>query len=244
MIRGRAGTAMNDLMLKPKPCILAVVDDDVQVLHLVRRTLETGGYRVITADSGEAAMDAFEQKPPDLVVLDIMMPGIDGYAVCKHIRTLSLVPIIMLTAIGGDAEQARGLAAGADDYVTKPFSVELLLARVRAVLRRSQATPPPHFDTFRNGSFEIDFARRRVTMAGNEIRLTPTEFRLIQELTLNAGKVLTHTYLLNKVWGPEYKDERQYLHVFIGCLRNKIGLKSHGDGAIINLAGVGYQLTV
>ena len=235
---------MNDRMLKSKPCILAV-DDDVQVLHLVRRTLETGGYRVITADSGEAAVGTFEQQPPDLVVLDIMMPGIDGYAVCKHIRTLSLVPIIMLTAIMGDAEQARGLDAGADDYITKPFSVEVLLARVRAALRRSQATiPTPSCDTFRNGSFEIDFSRRRVTVAGNEIRLTPTEFYLIQELALNAGKVLTHTYLLNKVWGSEYKDERQYLHVFIGCLRNKIGLKSHGNGSITSLAGVGYQLTV
>ena len=231
-------------MPKSKPCILAV-DDDEQVLHLVRRTLETEGYRVITADSGETAVAAFEQQLPDLVVLDIMMPGIDGYAVCKHIRTLSLVPIIMLTAMGSDEEKVRGLDAGADDYVTKPFSVEVLLARVRAVLRRSQATfPTPSCDAFRSDGLEIDFARRRVTMAGNEIRLTPTEFHLLQELALNAGKVLTHTYLLNKVWGSEYKDERQYLHVFIGCLRNKIGLKSHGNGSITSLAGVGYQLTV
>lgn len=235
---------MKDRMLKPKPCILAV-DDDVQVLHLVRSILETGGYGVITADSGEAAVGAFEQQSPDLVVLDIMMPGIDGYVVCKRIRSLSHVPIIMLTAIGGDKEMVRGLDAGADDYVTKPFSVEELLARVRAVLRRSQASfPTPSCDTFNSASLEIDFARRLVTVAGKEIRLTSTEFHLLQELALNAGKVLTHNYLLSKVWGSEYKDERQYLHVFIGCLRNKVGLKSHGNSAIISLSGVGYQLTV
>ncbi len=231
-------------MPKPKPLILAV-DDDVQVLHLVRRTLEVEGYRVITANSGEAAVAAFEQQPSDMVVLDIMMPGMDGYAVCQHIRSLSNAPIIMLTAIMGDKEQARGLDAGADDYLTKPFSVAVLLARVRAVLRRSQATfPTPSRGTFNGGSFEIDFATRRVTVAGKEIRLTPTEFHLLQELALNAGKVLTHTYLLSKVWGPEYKDERQYLHVFIGCLRNKIGIKSHGNVALNSLAGVGYRLTV
>ena len=231
-------------MPKPKPCILAV-DDDVQVLHLVRRTLEMEGYRVITADSGEAALGAFEQQPPDLVVLDIMMPGIDGYAVCKRIRSLSHVPIIMLTAIGDDEEQARGLDAGADDYVTKPFSVEVLLARVRAVLRRSQATfPTPFCDVFRSDGLEIDFARRRVTVAGNEIRLTPTEFHLLQELVLNAGKVLTHTYLLQKVWGPEYQDERQYLHVFVKSLRTKLGLKHEGHGAIDGIAGVGYRLNI
>jgi len=231
-------------MPKPKPCILAV-DDDVQVLHLVRRTLEMEGYRVITADSGEAALGAFEQQPPDLVVLDIMMPGIDGYAVCKRIRSLSHVPIIMLTAIGDDVEQARGLDAGADDYVTKPFSVEVLLARVRAVLRRSQATfYTPSCDAFRSDGLEIDFARRRVTVAGNEIRLTPTEFHLLQELVLNAGKVLTHSRLLKMVWGSEYQDERQYLHVFIGCLRTKLRLNHQGHMAIKSVAGVGYQFSV
>ncbi len=231
-------------MPKPKPCILAV-DDDVQVLHLVRRTLETEGYRVITADSGEAAVAAFEQQLPDLVVLDIMMPGNDGYAVCQRIRSFSHVPIIMLTAMGSDEEKVRGLDAGADDYVTKPFSVEVLLARVRAVLRRSQATfPTPSRDTFRSGSLEIDFARRQVTVASKEIRLTPTEFHLLQELTLNAGKVLTHSHLLNKVWGPEYRDERQYLHVFVRSLRTKIRLESQGHGAIESVASVGYRLNV
>ena len=231
-------------MPKPKPCILAV-DDDVQVLHLVRDTLEMEGYRVITADSGEAAVAAFEQQPPDLVVLDIMMPGIDGYAVCRRIRNSSQVPIIMLTGMGSDEEKVRGLDVGADDYVAKPFSVEELLARVRAVLRRSQASfPTPSCDVFNSGSLEIDFARRRVTVAGKEIRLTPTEVHLLQELVLNVGKVLTHSYLLNKVWGPEYQDERQYLHVFVGCLRTKIRLERQGHGAIESIAGVGYRFNV
>ena len=231
-------------MPKPKPCILAV-DDDVQVLSLVRDTLEMEGYRVITADSGEAAVAAFEQQLPDLVVLDIMLPGIDGYAVCRRIRSSSQVPIIMLTGRGSDEEKVRGLDAGADDYVPKPFSIEELLARVRAVLRRSQATfPTPSCDAFNSGSLEIDFARRLVTVVGKEIRLTPTEFHLLQELVLNAGKVLTHTYLLQKVWGPEYQDDRQYLHVFVGSLRTKIRLEREGHGAIESVASVGYRFNV
>jgi two-component system KDP operon response regulator KdpE len=231
-------------MPKPKLCILAV-DDDVQVLSLVRDTLEMEGYRVITADSGEAAVAAFEQQPPDLVVLDIMMPGIDGYAVCRRIRSSSRVPIIMLTGMGSDEEKVRGLDAGADDYVAKPFSVEELLARARAVLRRSQASfPTPSCGVFSSGSLEVDFARRRVTVAGKETRLTPTEIHLLQELVLNVGKVLTHSYLLNKVWGPEYRDERQYLHVFVGCLRTKLRLEREGPGAIDSVAGVGYRFNV
>jgi len=231
-------------MPKAKPCILAV-DDDVQVLSLVRDTLEMEGYRVITADRGEAAVAAFEQQLPDLVVLDIMLPGIDGYAVCRRIRSSSQVPIIMLTGRGSDEEKVRGLDAGADDYVPKPFSIEELLARVRAVLRRSQATfPTPSCDAFNSGSLEIDFARRLVTVVGKEIRLTPTEFHLLQELVLNAGKVLTHTYLLQKVWGPEYQDDRQYLHVFVGSLRTKIRLEREGHGAIESVASVGYRFNV
>jgi len=231
-------------MPKPKPCILAV-DDDVQVLHLVRDTLETEGYRVITADSGEAAVAAFEQQLPDLVVLDIMMPKMDGFEVCRRLREWSQVPIIMLSARGNKSDKVKCLDLGADDYVTKPFSVEEMLARVKAVLRRSQATfPTPSRDAFNSGSLEIDFARRRVTVTGKEIRLTPTEFHLLQELVLNVGKVLTHSYLLNKVWGPEYQDERQYLHVFVGCLRTKIRLERQGHGAIESIAGVGYRFNV
>ncbi|MDO8692097.1 MAG: response regulator transcription factor [Dehalococcoidia bacterium] len=196
---------------------------------------------MVTADSGEAAVAAFEQQLPDLVVLDLMMPGMDGYAVCQRIRNFSHVPIIMLTGMGSDEEKVRGLDAGADDYVTKPFSIEVLLARIRAVLRRSQATFPAPSDSFKSGNLEIDFTRRRVAVAGNEVRLTPTEFLLLQEMVCNAGKVLLHTHLLNKVWGKEYRDEREYLHVFIRSLRNKLGLEHQGHGAIDSISGVGYR---
>ncbi len=146
--------------------------------------------------------------------------------------------------MGSDEEKVRGLDAGADDYVTKPFSVEEMQARVRAVLRRSQATfPTPSCDAFRSDSLEIDFARRRVTVAGNEIRLTPTEFHLLHEMVLNAGKVLTYTYLLQKVWGPEYRDERHYLHVFVGRLRKQIEPNPAEPCHLLTVPGVGYQFS-
>ena len=222
-----------------------VIDDDVQVLRLVRRILEKNGYQVITADSGESALVAFDQQPLDLVVLDITLPGIDGYAVCQHIRTFSHVPVIMLTAQGNDKEVIKGLNAGADDYITKPFSAEVLLARVRAALRRSQATfPTPSCSTFRGSSLEIHFATRRVVAHGQEIRITPTEFCILQELAFNAGKVLTHSDLLRKIWGPGYRDERQYLHVYIKCLRTKLRLERQGTGSIESISSVGYRFNV
>jgi DNA-binding response OmpR family regulator len=230
-------------MPEMKPCIL-VVDDNEQTLTLVRHVLEKEKYRVITVDSGEAAMTVLENEPVDLALLDVMMPGIDGYTVCRQIRARSLLPIIMLTALDKDEYKVRGLDAGADDFVTKPSS-DVLLARVRAVLRRSQvASPAPSCTIFKSGNLEIDFASRRVSVDDREVRLTPTEFHLLQELGLNRGKVLTHTQLLQKVWGPLYKDENEYLHVFIGCLRTKLGLNRQGPGAIESISGVGYRFNV
>ena len=227
-----------------KPCIL-VIDDNEQTLTLVRRVLEKEKYRVITAASGEAAMAVLENEPVDLALLDVMMPGIDGYTVCRLIRARSLLPIIMLTSLDKDEYKVKGLDAGADDFVTKPFSSDVLLARVRAVLRRSQITlPTPSCTVFKSGNLEIDFASRRVSVDDKEVRLTPTEFHLLQELGLNRGKVLTHTHLLQKVWGPLYKDENEYLHVFIGCLRTKLGLDRQGPGAIESISGVGYRFNV
>ena len=227
-----------------KKCIL-VIDDNEQTLTLVRHVLEKEKYMVITVDSGEAAMAVLENEPVDLALLDVMMPGIDGYTVCRQIRARSLLPIIMLTALDKDEYKVRGLDAGADDFVTKPFSSDVLLARVRAVLRRSQvALPVSSCTIFKSGNLEIDFASRRVSVDDKEVRLTPTEFHLLQELGLNRGKVLTHTHLLQKVWGPLYQDENEYLHVFIGCLRTKLGLNRQGPGAIESISGVGYRFNV
>ena len=227
-----------------KPCIL-VVDDNAQTLILVKTVLEKENYRVITADSGEAAMAVLENQSVDLALLDVMMPGLDGFTLCRLIRARSLLPIIILTALEGDAYKVRGLDAGADDFVTKPFSSDVLLARVRAVLRRSQvALPVPSCTVFKSGNLEIDFVSRRVSVESTEVRLTPTEFQLLQELWLNRGKVLTHTHLLQRVWGPLYKDEKEYLHAFISCLCTKLGLEHQGPGDIEHIPGVGYRFNV
>src|SRR5262249_48030349 len=149
---------------------------------------------------------------PDLVILDLMLPRLDGYEVCRRIREFSLMPVVMLTARGEQVDKLRGFEMGADDYLTKPFAPPELLARVQAVLRRSQqAAPPPAASTVRCGDISVDFVRRRVTVKGETVKLTPTEFKLLQQLALNVGKVLSHTELLTRVWGPEYRDHRDYL---------------------------------
>jgi DNA-binding response OmpR family regulator len=228
-------------MPKLEPCIL-VADDDSKVLNMIRRVLESEKYQVITASSGESALAALKNQTVDMVILDIIMPDIDGYAVCRTVRQHSNVPIIMLTAMGRDEDKVKGLDAGADDFVTKPFSTAVLLARIRAVLRRSNDTlPTPSRSTFNNGRLEIDFANRWVSVDGREVRLTPTEFRLIHELALNIGNVLTHTQLLQQVWGTEYQNETEYLHVFVRGLRTKLGLKRQGSGSIESISSIGYR---
>lgn len=222
---------------------LLVVDDDVRMLRMMQRTLEIEGYHVLTAGNGEAALDMFlSEETPALILLDIMMPDMDGYSVCRRIREFSQTPIIMITAKGNEDEKVEGLDAGADDYVTKPFSTSELVARVRAVLRRTEAVETaPTQSSFASGDLQINLAQRQVTVAGKEVKLTPTEYNLLQELIFNAGKVLNHTHLLNKVWGPEYRDERQYLHVFIRRLRAKLEPDLTNPKHIITVPGVGYQ---
>lgn len=228
-------------MPRPNPCVL-VVDDDAHIITLLRRILESEKYRVIAAGGGTAAMDALKNQNIDIVLLDVIMPETDGYTVCQNIRQNSNIPIIMLTAMNSDQDKVKGLDAGADDFVTKPFAADVLLARVRAVLRRSNAVlPTPKRATFNNGRLEIDFTNKWIGVDGREVRLTPTEFRLIQELVVNKGKVLTHTQLLQRVWGVEYQQENEYLHVFVRGLRTKLGLKRLGPGAIESISGVGYR---
>jgi len=220
---------------------ILIVDDDPIIVKFVRANLEANQYETVIASDGREALGVAEKEQPDLVLLDIMMPVMDGFEVCKRLREWSQVPVIMLTARGEERDKVKCLDMGADDYIPKPFGVNELLARVRAVLRRSQAmNPPPALKGFRHKNLEISFAERKVTCSGKEIRLTPTEFNLLQELVLNADKVLSHANLLHKIWGPDYQNEKEYLHVFINRLRSK--LKSGSADYIVTVPGVGYQL--
>ena len=221
---------------------ILVVDDELSIIKFLRANLEANGYEVLTTMDGVEALQTFEMELPDLVILDIMMPKMDGFEVCRRLREWSQTPIIMLSARGDVSDKVKCLDLGADDYITKPFGASELIARVRAVLRRTgAATTIPTQPSFACGDIKISFAQRKVTVAGNEVKLTPTEYSLLQELVLNAGKLLTHTYLLNKVWGPEYREEREYLHVFVRRLRAKLEPDPANPRYIMTVPGVGYQ---
>jgi two-component system KDP operon response regulator KdpE len=216
-----------------------VIDDDPQLIKLVRVNLEAESYRVVTAMDGEAAMNRFHAEQPDLILLDIMLPGTTGYDLCQRIREFSSVPIIMLTAKVEDGDKIRGLKLGADDYLTKPFNVQELLARIEAVLRRSDGEPQPP-PVFTCDSLSIDFVRHRVLKDGQEVTLTATEYKLIVQLAGNAGRVMLHRELLTKVWGTEYQDELDYLRAYIRHLRAKIEPDPHHPRYILSKPGIGY----
>ena len=221
---------------------ILVADDELSIIKFLRANLEARGYEVLAAIDGAEALQTFEMELPDLVILDIMMPKIDGFEVCRQLREWSQVPIIMLSARGDVSDKVKCLDLGADDYITKPFGKDELIARVRAVLRRTEVVAiVPTQPSFASGDLHISFAQRRVTVAGKEVRLTPTEYSLLQELVLNAGKVLTHTHLLNKVWGTEYREDTQYLHVFVRRLRTKLEADPKNPRYITTVPGVGYQ---
>ena len=221
---------------------ILVVDDELSIIKYLRANLEANGYEVVAALDGAEAIQSFEKELPDLVILDIIMPKVDGFEVCRRIREWSQVPIIMLSARGDEGDKVKCLNLGADDYITKPFGKDELIARVKAVMRRTEKSASiPARPSVTSGDLEINFAQRRVTVASKEVRLTPTEYNLLQELLLNAEKVLTHTHLLNKVWGPEYRDEREYLHVFVRRLRAKLEADPVNPRFIITVPGVGYQ---
>jgi DNA-binding response OmpR family regulator len=228
-------------MVSKKISILAI-DDDNSIIILLKKALEAESYHVLTANDGKTGLAVFENEVPDLVILDIMMPEMDGYTVCTRLREFSQVPIIMITAKGFEEDKIKGFECGADDYLTKPFSVRELLARVKSVLRRTQAGEGPVSQpTFTTGDLEIDFVQRKVTVGGKVINLTPIEYKLLKEFAGNPGKALTHGYLLQRVWGPEYQNETEYLHVFVGRLRNKLHTDPNEQKHIITLPGVGYQ---
>ena len=221
---------------------ILVVDDEIGIIKFLRARLVAQGYDVLTAMDGNDAIQAVEMEMPDLIILDIMMPKMDGFEVCSKLREWSQIPVIMLSARGDEMDKVKCLELGADDYITKPFGAKELIARVSAVLRRTAVTPvTPTQPSVRSGDLEINFALRKVTLDGEEIQLTPTEYSLLQELSLNAGKVLTHNHLLKKVWGPEYGNETDYLHTFIRRLRRKLEPDLSEPLYIANVPSVGYR---
>ena len=225
-----------------RPRVL-VADDDPLIQRLVRTHLDRAGFRVLIAGDGEEAVSTAAADQPDLIVLDLMLPKLDGFEVCRRVREFSLVPVVMLTARGEQGDKLRGFEAGADDYLTKPFAPAELVARVRAVLRRTQlAGPASATAVVRCGGLTIDLARRRVQVKNEVVKLTPTEFQLLQQLALNAGKVLSHTELLTSVWGPEYRDDRDYLWAYVRHLRRKLEADPEHPEHIVSHAGYGYAL--
>ena len=222
---------------------ILVVDDELGTIKFVRAKLVGQGYDVLTAMDGNQALQTFEMELPDLTILDIGMPEMDGFEVCSRIREWSQMPIIMLSARSDEIDKVKCLELGADDYITKPFGTKELIARVQAVLRRSEISPHPLGQaSFISGDLEINFVKHQVSVGEKEVKLTPTEYNLLQELALNAGKVLSYTHLLKKVWGSDYRDEKEYLHVFIGQLRAKLESNIDAPEYILTVPTVGYML--
>ena len=227
----------------PQSKHILVVDDELGIQDFIRRNLELRSFKVSLASNGLEALALFDQAHICLVILDIMMPKMDGLEVCRRIRQSSTVPIIMLTALGEEADKIAALDQGADDYLTKPFGVGELLARVRAVIRRNHwADTPISADTQRLGNLEIDFEQRLVWRDGELVKLSPTEFALLQELALHPGKILTHEALLKRVWGTEYRSEAEYVRIYIGRLRRKLEGDPSQPVHILTEPGVGYYM--
>lgn len=219
--------------------LLLVVDDEAGILRLMKLELSAQGFRVVTAGDGEAAVRLAEEHRPDAVLLDVMMPGLSGLEVMRRLRERSNVPVLLVTAKDKDTDKVRGLELGADDYIVKPFNPDELGARVRAVLRRMVAQDVEH--VIRVADVEIDLNRRLVKKAGEPVALTRTEWLLLQHLAANAGKVMLNTELLTKVWGPEYRDDLQYLRVWVSRLRAKLEDTPSTPTIIKTLQGIGYM---
>ena len=224
------------------PPRVLVVDDELQIRRSLRVTLRTNGYDVDEAATGEAALDAVAVRPPELIILDLGLPDVDGVEVTRRLREWTRLPIIVLSAMGEDEAKVRALDAGADDYVTKPFSVPELLARMRVALRRGARGIEAGDRVVRIEDVEIDLARRVVTRAGVEVHLTPTEYGLVRFLAQNAGRVVTHGQLLRSVLGNGYEDAIGSLRVYIASLRKKLEADPSEPRLIVTEPGVGYRL--
>jgi two-component system KDP operon response regulator KdpE len=221
---------------------ILVVDDEPRIVRFVRMNLELEGFRVSEANAGREAIEKVRDDLPDLVLLDVMLPDMDGFEVLKEIRSFSPVPVIMLTVKGEEEDRVRGLDLGADDYITKPFSPRELVSRIKAVLRRAEAAMPASQGlVVIDEDLQIDFDQREVIVRGNRVKLRPTEYRLLYHLVNNAGWVMTHEMLLSKVWGHEYRDDHQLLRLYITYLRQKIEPDPSNPKYILTEHGIGYR---
>jgi two-component system KDP operon response regulator KdpE len=225
--------------------LILVVDDEPAILRLIRARLQADGFAVITAEGGETALELAADERPDLVVLDLMMPSMDGYETMRRIRETVSLPVIMLTARASDADKLRGFDSGADDYITKPFNPDELSARITAVLRRSsQRNDPTALRMLTYPEVEIDLQRRIVRVHADEVRLSRTEWELLSQLASNAGRVMLHGELLARIWGPEFRDEVQYLRTWVSRIRAKLEPDGpRGEQSLIQtFPGIGYRL--
>jgi two-component system, OmpR family, KDP operon response regulator KdpE len=220
--------------------IVLVVDDEPQIRRALRTSLEAHGYEVATVGTGEEGVVAAAEQAPDLMLLDLGLPDIDGTEVIRRVRAFSDVPVIVLSVRESQADKVAALDAGADDYVTKPFGMQELLARSRATMRRTQSDEPAA-PILRYDALRVDLPKRLVTLDGDQVRLTPTEYGLLEALVTNPGKLLTHQWLLRKVWGRGYGTETTYLRTYVRSLRKKLGDDAQAPGLIVTEPGVGYR---
>ena len=221
---------------------ILVVDDEPQIIKFITMNLEAEGFRVCSAHDGYEALEKVTRELPDLIILDVMMPDMDGFETLKRIRELSSVPVIFLSVKGQELDRVHGLDLGADDYMTKPLSPRELLSRIRAVLRRTEVKSlTSASEIVIDEDLRINFDQRKVIVRGHEIQLRPTEHRLLYQLVSNAGKLLSHETLLSRVWGPEYRDEDHYVRLYITYLRQKIENDPKNPKYILSERGLGYR---
>ncbi len=218
-----------------------VVDDESRMVEFIAMNLELEGFRVVRAANGSEALEKASKEHPDLVLLDIMMPEMDGFETLQGLRETSSVPVIFLTAKSEEVDRIKGLDLGADDYITKPFSPRELVSRIRAVLRRTEPAAVTSSEIVVDDELRVNFDQRKVIVRGQEVRLRPTEYRLLYQLVTNAGKLLTHEVLLSRVWGAEYRDEDQYVRLYITYLRQKIEKDPKNPKYILSERGLGYR---
>ncbi|MGO0058885.1 response regulator transcription factor [Brevibacillus fluminis] len=229
------------MMKKPK---ILIVDDEPKIIRFISANLKSIGFETASCTSGSEALDQIDLFDPDLILLDIMMPGMDGFEVLKRLRSFSNVPVIILTARSNSTDKVQGLNEGADDYLTKPFALDELFARVHAVLRRADSRPvnPIGISELQNGPLTVNLGQRRIWLHDTEIKFTDTEYKLFVLLLQNAGKVMTHEQLLSDIWGSEYRDDVEYLRVAIARVRQKIKQVDQESNLIVTYPGVGYMV--